>query len=281
MIWWIVNAFLWSISSVIWKKSLELNKMSQRLFMFLWVVWWILISIFFISMSFTKFPFSDLKIYIAIVMITLISIAMWYLTQYIYKNEKISVLLPYSNIDRIIIIIAWFLFFSNASLISFVCSILATISITLFSLDFWNMKLPKNIWLVVLNNILSATKVLSLWWLFLHITSITFYSYNTLFYSVLLLIPILKNGDYKNITKWSKEFFAYRIWAAILGQVAAIIWFFLLEKLWVVVSNLISFLWMWITLLFSYIMLKDKPQKKDVIQAILLSVLVSIWYYFR
>ncbi|EKE27852.1 MAG: hypothetical protein ACD_3C00142G0008 [uncultured bacterium (gcode 4)] len=281
MIWWILNAFLWSLWAIFWKKSLELNKLPQSLFMFLWMLGWFILSFVFIFSWLTNFPFENLYILIWMLLITIISIVMWYLWQYIYREEKMSVLLPYSNIDKIIIIIVSFFYFQNASIISFFSAILATAVVIYFSLDFKELKFPKNFSLIMLNNVLSATKVLYLGWLFLHITSITFYSYNTISYTLILFVPLLFKKEFLSINKGSKEFYSFRLWAAVIGQINALIWFFLLAKLWVLISNLLWFLTLWVTLLFWYLVLKDTPKKNDVIQAVLVSILVAIGYYFK
>ncbi|EKE30373.1 MAG: hypothetical protein ACD_2C00001G0023 [uncultured bacterium (gcode 4)] len=281
MIWWIFNALLGSLATIFWKKALELNKLPQSLFMFLWMLGWFALSWIFIFSGLTNFPFWDPYITGWIMIITLMSIMMWYLWQYIYREEKLSVLLPYSNIDKIIIIIASFFYFKNASLTSFLSAISATCVVIFFSVDFRELKLPKNFWLIILNNALSAAKVLYLGWLFLHITSITFYSYNTILYTLLLFIPLLFKKEFSTIRNGSKEFYSFRLWAAILWQITAIIWFFLLEKMWVIISNLLWFLVLWVTLLFGYLVLKDTPKRNDVIQATLVSILVAIGYYFK
>jgi len=282
MHWGIFNALLSSAALIVWKKSLELNKMSQNLFMFLWMLWGFLISIFFITFWFTNFPWDFWLAILWLVFVTALSISMWFLWQMIYRNEKISSLTPFSNIDRIFLIIISFFIFKNASIISFWIALLATIVLTLFTIDFKNFRMPKNFGLILLNNSLSTAKVLTIWWLFTkNITSITYYSYNTILYTLVLLIPLLKAKQFKELKLWSKAYYSYRFWAAIIGQIAAIVSFFLLEKLWIIVSNLLSFLTLWATLLFSYLFLWDKPSKKDIASAVIISILVSVGYYFK
>jgi hypothetical protein len=44
---------------------------------------------------------------------------------------------------------------------------------------------------------------------------------------------------------------------------------------------LLSFLWMWITLLMSYIFFKDKPAIKDIVLSIVLLFFIALGFYFN
>lgn len=282
MFWWIFNALLSSYALIIWKKSLELNILKDNLFMFLWMLWWLILSIIFILFWFTSFPWDYYMAIIGLIIVTCISVVMWFLSQIIFRNEKISVLSAFSNIDKIILIIVSFFLFKNTSIIAFWMALLATFILTLFAIDFSNFRLPKNFLLILLNNILSATKILIIWWLFTkHINSITYYSYNTIFYTFILVIPIIKAKQFWELRNGSREFYKYRIWAAIFWQIAAIIAFFLLETQGIIVSNLLWFLALWATLIFSYVFLWDKPSKKNILSAVIIFILVSVGYYFK
>lgn len=282
MFWAIFNAFISSSALVIWKKSLELNKLSQNLFMFLWTLWGFAVSIFFIIFWFTSFPWDFILAIIGMIFIAVVTIIMWFLWQKTYRDEKISVLTPFTNIDRILLIIISFFLFKNTSIISFWIALITVIILTLFAIDFSNFRLPKNFWLIILNNVLSTAKVLTIWWLFSkNISSLSFYSYNTILYALILLIPLVKARQFKELKNGSRDFYTYRFWAVIIWQITAIIWFFLLEKLGIIVSNLLGFLTLWATLLFSYLFLWDKPCKKDIASVVIISILVAIGYYFK
>lgn len=276
----IINTFLWSLSSILWKKSLELNKLSQRLFMFLDLPIGFLVAIILILFWYSQY-ISDYRVYFGIILIIVISINIIQINQFLYKNEKMSVLIPYDNLDKIFTIILGFLFFKNSSLVSFLIAILSVFVILGFTIDFKNFKLPKRFLSIVIRTILVVFKNILLAFIIVKINTITFFSYNTIFNVLILLGLILYKKEYSWIKTAWVEFYKYRFSAAIIWQLSAFISLFLLETQWLVIANLLGFLGIGITLLFGFIVLKDRPNKKDLTQAIIICILVWIGYFLK
>lgn len=69
--------------------------------------------------------------------------------------------------------------------------------------------------------------------------------------------------------------------ASFIGAVSELIGIYLIEDLGIILSTLLSFFGVGITLLLSYFMLKDVPSKKDVALALVTSALVGLGFYFK
>jgi len=95
----------------------------------------------------------------------------------------------------------------------------------------------------------------------------------------ILIISFRKN--YKELFTWKKEFYYYRFSASIVWVAWDLMWLFLISSLWLVLSILLWFFWLFFTLLLGYFILKDKPSKKNIILSLLVMVLIWIWYYFK
>lgn len=78
------------------------------------------------------------------------------LTQRIYKEEKISALLPFENLSSILTIIAAFFLLGNTPVATLAIAILTMGIIFFASFDFKKRQFPKNIKLIVLSNSINA-----------------------------------------------------------------------------------------------------------------------------
>jgi hypothetical protein len=105
---------------------------------------------------FTEFRFSSITriviigVFISIGICTLIN----FRKQKIYTKEKLSNILPYSNLQAVFSIIAGFLLFRDASVFSFSIAIITFLVILAFSIDFKKLTFPKTIGLILLIQLL-------------------------------------------------------------------------------------------------------------------------------
>ena len=189
MFYWIIATILESLDAILWKKSLDLNKMPPFMFNSIWytgdfIMAFILI-LFWVFNYELIFNYQILSIIFAIVILTIFNSI---LEQYIYKSEKISVLVPYEYLSSIFVIIISFFLFSDVSIITLIITLLAIIIITLFSIDFKKLVLPKNIKLIFLLHIIWSIKLLTLWYILIKITNFDYFSIFTFFFSMFSVI---------------------------------------------------------------------------------------------
>lgn len=276
----IFNTILSSIGSILWKKALDLSKLPRSFFIFLGMPVALIPAVIFIIGWYTK-DFYQINIILAMCIIILFTSLISPITYYLYRNEKNSVLLPYENLDKIFTVILGFFYFKNTSLISFIITLCAVVIIIIFTINFKKLTLPKNIWFIILRAFLIVIKNLFLASILVKISSITYFTYNAIIYSLVLFVPIFIRKDYNWLKECSKDFYINRFWTAVIWQIASFISLLLLEKQWIIISNLLGFLGIWVSFLFWYLILKDKPTKKDISQAIIVCILVWLGYYFK
>lgn len=78
------------------------------------------------------------------------------LSQKIYKEEKVSALLPYENLASVITLIAAFFLFKDTPLLTFLIALVIIVVLFVFSFDFKTHEFPKNFRLIILNNAINA-----------------------------------------------------------------------------------------------------------------------------
>lgn len=282
MFYWIIATILESLDSILWKKSLDLNKMPQFMFSSIWytgdfIMAFILIALWVFNYELI-FNYQILLIVFGIVVLTIFNSL---LDQYVYKNEKISALIPYEYLSSIFVIIISFFIFTDISVITLVITILAIVIITLFSLDFKKLIFPKNLKIIFLLHFIWSVKLLTLWYLLKNISNFDYFSIFTFFLFIISVIVFIYKKYYKLFKLWTKKFYGYRLWASIAWTFWELLSLFVISSLGLVVATLLWFLWLIFTLLFWFIILKDRAEKKDVLLAVIILILISIWYHYK
>jgi hypothetical protein len=103
-----------------------------------------------------------------------------------------SVLTPYSNLNKVLIIVFSYLFFiDDISFTSFLITIFTAFVIIFTAIDFKNLTMSKNIKLFILGQVLIAVKVLIMGFLIVLITSIDYFILDSLLSLFLGLLIVL------------------------------------------------------------------------------------------
>lgn len=200
--------------------------------------------------------------------------------QKVYAEVKISAMAPYENLDKLFIIVFWFFLFSNSSIYSLFIAIFTVILISVFSIDFSNFKLPKSFGLIIISKLAKRTTVLLLWYALTKYSSMTITSLDAIT-SIIIYIFLLKIADWKVLFKSPKAFYYNRYAGSVLWWTGYFITLFLISDLWMIITTLLWFLWLGTTLVLSYFILWDKPEKKNIILAVIVSLLVALGYYLK
>ncbi len=282
ILFWIINAFIWSLSQITYKKSVASNPVSQNVFMWMWNMVYLVVGIslfFFIPTDISNTPLLILAIFLATNILASFAIL---IEQKLYKEEKISTLAPFNNLDSIFIIIISFIRFSGQSVVSLIMAIIAVFIITFWSLDYKKISFPKNIYLILISKVIRAIKWLSMWYVLKEILVTDAFILNNLFYVGLNIFVILFiSKDFLTIKKSNPTFLKQRFTTSALGSLSSIVSLFLISNLWLIVSNLLGFLSLSVTLILSYFMFWDKPTKKTILITLRVSVCIVIWYIYK
>lgn len=274
----ILSTFITSLSQVFWKKSLQYNIRPLANNLAVYSIPFILLGYFF----FTSEPFhtSDLIAVLLVGWILFMDILRAPLQQKLMTTEKISVLMPYTNLNKIFIIISSFFLFHDVSFISLLIILFTVFIIMLASFDFQSKRLPKNFWLILIIEILTAIAALLSWWVVIKYTDTLLFSLYTILGFLVFLLLTLRSWQIQDLKTAPYPYWKYRyIWW--LGWVSWFLSLVVIKTLWLSISILLWFVGIGITLIISYIFLNDTPSKKDILLTIVVAGLIGIWYYFK
>ncbi len=287
IIFWIITAFLQSLWSTYWKKALDHSSMANWLFVIFWPLIWLLI----VYTSIIIFN-TELSIFFNIYIIILLIIAwifdwLWQKIEVlVLKKVKMSYILPYRSLDKLFIIILWFIFFFwnewYTSLITFFIAVITFIVSLWLWIDYKKLKFDKNILIYILWKWITAISVIIVWIVLLEYTTLELFSF---FILVTLFFHILANfiarNNFKSLFTQTKEFYKYRVIWTLLWWTWFFLSFLIIEQAWVIVASLISFISIVFSIISMKIVLGDSPNKKQIISAFLITFLIWVWYYFK
>lgn len=280
MLYWILNAILWSIAGIIYKKSLEFTDgiLSSKLYQLigatitlsLWalgyffldfeIIWWWIAGLLFLSAVFWIFA----EVF----------------EQYAYKKEKLSTLLPYWESETIFTVVFWFLLFTDSSLNSFLFTLAAWIILIIWSINLKKLSFNKYCWALIISALLSSIKILIYWYILLELTAYNAFLYNTFMAFIILLIVNILTKDISSIKKISPKMWKFIAIENILWFIYWVISLFLIQELWIVQAVLIGMLYMVFSMITAFFFLKEIPTKKEISIVILVCACISGWVYF-
>lgn len=280
MYWALFSTFILSLSRVFFKKTTqyniktELNDLLGHIGALLGVLAIIILWKFNVVLN-------DFNDYLLI----FISFILFFITikinQFIIREETISALIPYENLWKVLTVLFWvFLLNDTISNISLVMFLGVVVLILWFSLDLKHLTFSRNILLYCFAQLLTAIANLIIWYILINVSSLDYYSVYT-FISLSFMVSIcfyLKL--YSNIKLLDRDYFISRGLSS-LNWISWIISILLIKELWLSVTTLLSFLWIGISLISSYIIFKDIPSKKNILLTIAILILVWIWYLYK
>jgi len=284
ILWGIIGTLLGSISAPFWKKSLNMTEISNYLFTTIGNLFNVLVVIVFLFLWFYNIEKLTWTFVLLICLATVIFLIKVPIMQNIYKKEKISALMPYENLNKIITVIISFLFLSKLNPVSsntFYITLIAIWVIIGFTVDWKNMVMPKSFRNITIRQWLQSIHTLIVW-IAIGITSdkMYFMSYVPLITIVMMLV-IMKNKELKVLSTLPKSFYKNRIAASITWSSWFIIWLFLISKYGIIVSTLLSFIGMGMTMVFSFFIIWEKPAKKDILLTVIVSSLVGLGFFLK
>jgi len=287
ILFWLISALFASLWASHRKKAIDISKLPKSLYILMWPF-----SGFFIIWTIIFFSWVDIWIYTDYKIIWLISIIILldivanFLEMSVLKKTKLSEILPYTNLDKLFIVLIWFFLFywtkNSTSITTLLITLITIVIITLFSIDFKNLKVPKSILSYSVVMLCRWISVLIVWFIFLKYTTIDYLSVNLVFsFLWYLIVATLLKDSFKLYNKQSKQFYKSRTISLVLWWSGFIIWLYIVKNSWVLVATLISFVWLIFNVIAMKFILNDTPQKKQIVLAWLVTILIWFWYYFK
>ncbi len=284
---WMLASLLSSSGLAFWKNTINESKLTTLVFNFLGAFLWIFaVIIVYILFDFNYSLLTDYKNLLLILLIVLINLFNTPLEIYICKTEKLSTLLPYSSLDKIFIIILWYILFYNSSqstsIITVIISLLTIWIITYTSIDFWKLVITKKIILYFLYKFFRAITALITGFVLLSYSSIDLVIVDWFLYVILAFIILLAlKHSPRTIFQQTEKFYYNRLVTTVLAWSWYILSIYLIKDLGVIVATLLGFFWIVFSVLSMKYISKDNPNNKQIIVAFFVLIMIAIWYYFK
>ena len=286
MLFAIISSILGSISSIFWKRSLA---MAPTL-----IPWCssfvgmcgsgILISIVLLALGYGTYvgAITPLSIGLFVVFIGGIFINTP-IEQAIYRREKLSALIPYERIGAILTIVIGFFLFHNVSVITFGIILVAVVVMVAFTVDWQHFTVPRSIlgMLVLQSN--GAFHSLSLGYFLLQVDSFSFYIAKQLVIAAILLVILLSIGmrAFRQIRELPRVYFAIRPVGSFIGGISDIIGLYLISSVGILIATLLGFLGIGVSVLLAYLLLGERPSRKDILLIVIVTSLVGLGMYCK
>lgn len=143
--------------------------------------------------------------------------------------------------------------------------------------------MPRNFMPIIMVKLLLTVQMLFMWFALNKVNSVwDFYVlYNIFIVWVTLFVALISRKRKKQLKFNKRDFFLYMFIAALAWEWTEIMKNFIIKDFWLVITTLLCFLYIWITLILSYFMFWDKPNKKNIMITFVLTILVWLWFYFK
>ncbi len=200
-----------------------------------------------------------------------------------YANEKVSVLQPYAMLFQIFPVIIGFIFIASerANIITFLSALLASIVVIAINIDYKTFKFNKYSLMVLFSSIIKSFQIFVVIHLLTKLNPASFYfmeSIIILFFSILLMILQKDLSQIKLLTKKYMKLLMFTNTVVITSILFALTMY---SSLWVVLTSLLSLLYLVFIYTLSYFILKEIPKKKDVLVTIFISLCIIVWVIFK
>ena len=212
----------------------------------------------------------------------------WYLNGKIYKIEKISNLIPYEYLGRILSIVGWFFLFQDVSLTTFFIACFTIFVIIFSTFDIKNLKISGPILVFCLWQIIFAVANIMGWYILFDAAKWWFWMTWFFYFLSYILVGMIFYTIISFFTQWKNEVknieireIIFRCVSSLFAYISWLLWLIIISALGLTMSILLWFLWVGFTLLFSFLFFWDIPSKKNIFLTLIIFALVSIGFYFK
>ena len=283
----IIAAAFAAIADANIKKALDIWNVSKLTFRYMTLLfWWLIIVSLVLVLWIDREIQYDIFSLIVIFALRIMWMLNTWLYLHIYQHSKMSEILPYNNLDKLFIILIWFIVFqwsgSPTSLSTFLISILTVIIVIFFSIDYQKFQISWVAGLMILHKALSAIFIIGLWFLLITYSSITLVFVGWLYEMILTTAIIFRvKGSIRSMFTQKKDFYITKISASFLGRSGYIMTVFILESAWVIMATLIGFTSIAFNIASIKYILHDTPSRKQILLACIVISLIGIGYYLN
>ncbi|MCP4523896.1 MAG: hypothetical protein GY828_06805 [Candidatus Gracilibacteria bacterium] len=280
MIWALFSTIITSIGKIFFKKTLvypispELNDFFGHIGAIIGIITIVILGKF----NFVLHSYWDYGLIILCFLFFFFQIR---LNQYVFKNEKISVLVPYENLGKILtVLMGVFILKDDISTISLIFFLFTVLLIGAFGLNGKNLQFSKTVGIFCIAQVLSACANFLTGYILIHNSSLDYYTVYILFSVTFVFIATLFFKQWPELQKLDKTYYVNRIISS-FTWIGWLIGILLIKEIGLSTTTLLSFLGVGISLLSSYYVFGDKPSKKNIILTLGVITLVSLGYIYK
>lgn len=287
IILWILQSFLNATWMILTKKIVE-NKViwnNLQTFFNRWYHFIIIGILFFLwifDYNFTE-AWMTINDYLLLFVATVWLYITYPLRRIAYANEKVSVLQPYAMLFQVFPVIIGFIFISTerANLITFLSAIVASLIVIWTSINYKNFTFNKFSLMVLLSSTIKSFQVFAALYFLTKFNPAWFYFTETILILVFSFILMLIKNEFHQIKLLTKKYIKLLLFANSIVIVSILLALTMYSMLWVVLTSLLSLLYLVFIYILWYFVLKEIPSKKDITVTLLVALCIIVWVYFK
>jgi drug/metabolite transporter (DMT)-like permease len=287
LILWIIQSFLNATWMILTKKVVENKIIWNNLQTFI-NRWYhlLIISILFISWVF-NYNYVEanmvLNDYLLLIAATIWLYITYPLRRVAYANEKVSTLQPYAMLFQVFPVIIGFIFIASerANLITFLSAITASIIVISTSIDYKNFKFNKYSLMVLTSSTIKSFQVFATLYFLTKFNPASFYFTETVLIIIFSIILILIKKEFWEIKLLTKKYIKLLVFTNSIVIISILLALTMYSTLWIVLTSLLSLLYLVFIYILWYFILKEIPNKKDIIITLFVAICIIIWVIFK
>jgi len=250
---------------------------------------WYHLSIIWILFIFWIFDYDliDAKLDINDFLLLLIATIWLYITYPLrrtaYANEKVSTLQPYAMLFQVFPIIIGFIFITSerANVITFLSAITASVIVIATSIDYKKFKFNKYSLMVLASSTIKSFQVFAVLYFLTKLNPASFYFTETIVVVLISILLITIKKEFSEIKLLTKKYLKLLLFTNSIVIVSILLALTMYSTLWVVLTSLLSLLYLGFIYILWYFILKEIPSKKDIFVTLLIAVCIVIWVLFK
>lgn len=200
-----------------------------------------------------------------------------------YANEKVSTLQPYAMLFQVFPIIIWFIFIATerANLITFLSAITASIVVIWTSIDYKKFKFNKYSLIVLISSIIKSFQVFAVIYFLTKFNPASFYFTETILIISISVLLLTYKQEFSQVKLLTKKYLKLLTLANSIVITSILLALTMYSTLWVVLTSLLSLLYLGFVYILWYFILKEIPSKKDILVTMFVAACIIVWVIFR
>jgi len=284
---WVILGVIQSILNAFWmiltKKVLENKKVWNNIQTFLNRSYHFLILLLLFILWFLNYNIDSAWLTYWDYWLFFISTSMLYVTyplrRVAYANEKVSVLQPYAMLFQVFPVIIWFIFISSerTNLITFLSAVLAALIVILSSIDYKNFKFNKYSLMVLLSSLIKSIQVFATLYFLKKLTPASLYFTESILIIFISLFLMYFKNEFNQFKLLKKNYIKLLTFANSVVLISILLALTMYSSLGVILTSLLSLLYLAFIYILGYFILWEKPSKKDILVTLAVACCIIIW----